>query len=362
MKEIFNRNKTLTITITNRTILRTIVWIAVAVIAFRQVSHAAHALTLIFISFFLALALNPVVGWVSHKLKTKSRSRATAVAYVSVLVILIGFFAAIIPPLVNQTRDFINDVPRIVSDFQQQDNQVAHFARKHNIDDQLSKSARELANRYGAAKPVIDTGKRIGATFVSIITVIVMTFMMLVEGPYWLELLWRTMPANKREHRKQLAQKMYRMVTGFVNGQVILAGIAATFCLLALLISSQLVNVSVNAIALAGIVAIFGLIPMIGNPISSSLVIFVCLLSSVNLAIIMLIYFLIYYQIENITLQPYIQSRQNKLSPLTVFLAAILGISLGGVIGALAAIPIVGSIKILIENHFVLKTETKKAD
>lgn len=155
-------------------------------------------------------------------------------------------------------------------------------------------------------------------------------------------------PNHKRQHRRDLLKRMYSMVTGYVNGQIIMAFIAGAFCLVALLISSTILHVSVNAVALAGILAIFALIPMIGNPIGAVFVVVGCLLSSLNLAIIILIYFLLYSQIENMTLQPYIQSRQNDLTPLTVFVAALFGISFGGILGALFAIPIAGCIRILL--------------
>jgi predicted PurR-regulated permease PerM len=111
-------------------------------------------------------------------------------------------------------------------------------------------------------------------------------------------------------------------------------------------------GVSINAAALAGIVAVFGLIPLFGNPISSSVVILVCLLNSSSLALVMLIYFAIYYQVESLTLQPYVQSRTNELTPLLVFSSAILGIGFGGIIGAIVAIPVASIIKITAEEYY----------
>ena len=91
---------------------------------------------------------------------------------------------------------------------------------------------------------------------------------------------------------------------------------------------------------------------MIGNPISAILVVLVCLLSSPQLALVMLIYFIVYQQIENATLQPYIQARQNELTPLLVFIAALIGISLAGILGAFAAIPVAACVKILLEDSY----------
>mgnify|MGYP000002785478 CR=1 FL=1 len=344
-----------TVTLTNRTILRLIAFVVATVLVFRFISAAQHPLKLIFISFFLALALNPVVSWIARRLKNRSRVRATAVAYLSVLAVIIGFFALIIPPLVVQTRDFINDAPRIVEDFQRQNNSVANFARRYQIDEQLSKAASDFANDFGgdSGRPILDIGQRIGGTFVSIIAVVVLTFMMLVEGPQWLERVFASMPPAKRERRQRLAGRMYRMVTGFVNGQLILAILAGSSTLIALLIASTVLDASVNILALAGIVSLFALIPMIGNIISALIVVFVCLLSSPVLALVMLAFFLVYQQVENATLQPYVQSRQNELSPLIVFIAALLGVTLGGILGALAAIPLAGCLKILIEEYYI---------
>ena len=111
-------------------------------------------------------------------------------------------------------------------------------------------------------------------------------------------------------------------------------------------------DVSINAVALAGVVAVFGIIPLFGNPSAAVLVILFCLLKSPALALVMAIYFLVYFFIENHTFQPYLQSRLNELTPLTVLIAAILGVGFGGFLGAIIAIPAASAVKILLEDHF----------
>ncbi|MEK7095858.1 MAG: AI-2E family transporter, partial [Patescibacteria group bacterium] len=133
---------------------------------------------------------------------------------------------------------------------------------------------------------------------------------------------------------------------------VILAVVAGVFAFLALGIASQVMDVSVNAVALAGIVAVFGIIPLFGNPIAAVVVVLVSLLSSVALGIVMAIYFIVYFFIENHTFQPYIQARLTELSPLLVFIAALIGIGFGGILGAIIAIPAAATIKIIIEDQF----------
>lgn len=341
------------VTISNKTILRTILWVVLAILLFHFIGRITHPLTLIFTSFFLAIALNPVVSWMSSHLKIKSRVRATAAAYLVVIAVLSLFFLLVIPPLVRQTRDFAKDVPQVVENFQHQDTSIARAAKRYNIDQKLSQSAKDFASHYtNFGSTILDTGKRVIGVFISILVVVVMTFMMLVEGPRWLEVIFGALSDKNRAHHKRVAHRMYKAVSGFVNGQVILAAVAGLFALVTLLITSNLLHVSINAAAMAGIVAVFGLIPLFGNPISSAVVVLVCLLNSTSLALIMLIYFMVYYQVESLSLQPYVQSRTNELTPLLVFVSAILGIGFGGILGAIVAIPAASIVKIMIEEYY----------
>ena len=345
--------KNITVNITDRTIIRAVLWVVAAVLAYKFINQLSYVLTLIFISFFLTLALNPVVGWLTRRLKISSRVRATAAAYLILVALLVGFLLLTVPPIVNQVRDFIEDVPTIVDDFQGQDTSLARAAERYNIDQRLTDAASSFTKNYGDfGTTVLDTTKRVVSFVVSVIAVIVMTFMMLVEGPRWFKLILGNLEKARRERIERLTRRMSQTVSGFVLGQLILSITAGFFSLMALLVASNIFNVSINAVALAAIVAIFGLIPMIGNPISATLVTLICLLSSWQLALTMLIYFIIYQQVENATLQPYIQARQNELTPLLVFIAALIGISLAGIVGAFAAIPVAACIKILLEERF----------
>lgn len=346
-------NSNVTVNITNRTIVRTILWIAGAFVAFKVLGLTSHVLTLIFLAFFLALALNPVVSWVRRRLKIESRAKATAVSYLMVVVFLAVFFALVIPPLVRQTQIFIKEVPQTVANFQSQDSGLSRTVAKYHLDKRLTEGAKSFASNYSDFGNIaLDTGKRVAEVVASVFAVFVMTFMMLVEGPKWFELYFGTLADKKRRHQQKLANRMYKAVSGFVNGQVILAVVAGAFAFIALEIAGQVLNVPSNAAALAGIVAVFGIIPLFGNPIAATAVVFVSLLNSVTLAVVMAVYFLIYFFVENHTFQPYLQSRLNELTPLLVFVAAIIGVSLGGILGAVVAIPAASAVKILVEDHF----------
>ena len=81
-----------------------------------------------------------------------------------------------------------------------------------------------------------------------------------------------------------------------------------------------------------------------------------CLFASTGLALGMTVFFLLYQQVENATLQPYIQAKSNNLTPLIVFVAALVGAQLGGLLGALAAIPIAGCIRVVIDEYYHVET------
>lgn len=351
MKLFGRSNKT--ITISSETIIKTIALTVAAYLVLQFAGNAAHQLRLVVVAAFLALALNPAVTAITKRLRSKSRVRATGMAYLAVVGVLTLFGVLVLPPLVRQTADFINDVPRIVTDFQSNDTALSNFVRQYGLDDEVRRIANDFGDRFNEfSGPILSTASRIGGTVVSLITVFILTFMMLVEGPIWYRRFLAMQESEKRKSRDRVAHKMYRVVTGYVNGQVLLAAISAGSSLIALLIASTLLNVSVNAVALAGIVFLFGLIPLIGNILAAGIVALFSLFASTPLALIMLAYFLVYQQIENATLQPYIQSRSNQLTPLIVFVAALLGVGLGGILGALAAIPLAGCVRVLLEEKY----------
>lgn len=350
---MFGREKNININITTETLVKAVLVIVLSVFLLNFFRYIASPLKLIVISAFLAIALNPAVSWFARRLKNRSRMAATAIAYIIILFLIVGFVILVVPPLVNQSRDFIKSLPTSVSDIQNQDTAIVHFIRDRGLTEEYSDLVNTIKNDLlSSGGTAINTAKSISNAVVGVIVVIVMTFMMLVEGPKFVENFWEMQPRSKLAHRKRVAGRMYGMFTGYVNGQLLIASIAGIFALIALLIASTVFNVEINVVALALIVTLIGLIPLIGNTLAAIIVVIVCLFVSFPLAITMGVFFLLYQQIENATLQPYIQSKYNELTPLTVFIAALIGVSLAGFIGALIAIPIAGCIRVyLVEYH-----------
>jgi len=354
--------------ITNRTLLRILLLtfgMSLLFVGFLAVLRlTSHALVLIFTAFFLALALNAPVHWVAQHLPGKrrgNRGTATILSSIFVLLLLVGFLASIVPPFVRQASNLVDAAPSFVQDIRNQNSDIGRFIQKYHLQSQVDTFSSELSGRLksasGAAVDVIST---IGSSTFAVLTILVLTFMMLLEGPHWIGLIDEMLPDKNRERVRGLARAMYKVVKGYVNGQVLLAAIAA------LLISPMLFILHIGyPVALVAIVFICGLIPMVGHTLGAIIVTSVALFRSPLTAITILAYYILYQQIENYLVQPKIQANSTNMSPLLVFVAVVLGVNFGGLLGGLVAIPIMGCIRILVLDQLtrrnILESEPHKA-
>ncbi len=335
------------ISVNFRTYIKIAVLTIITLLIIAAIHKSIHALELILAAFFLAVALNSPVQWISNKIpgrKKGSRAIATSISYLIVIIILSSFISYISPPLIKQTQNLISTAPTLINDVHNTRNPIGGFIRKYNLEKQVSAFSTQLENRLqNSTSSAFSTISNFSSSLFSTITVLVITFMMLVESPKWLKLVKRLVPNQNTNKLESLANQMYGVVRGFVNGQVILALLAAILILPALLI----LHIGYPA-ALFFIIFICGLIPMVGHTIGAIIVTIVALFHSTSAAIIILIYYILYQQIENYLIQPKIQANTTNLSPLLVFIALIIGLSFDGILGGLVAIPIAGCCKVLI--------------
>lgn len=355
-------DQTINVSITTKTIAKSVVIIAALFVLYKFLGYISATLQLIAIAAFLAMALNPAVSWFTKHIPGKSRVGATAVSYVIVLSIIFGVLLLVVPPLVQQGYDVANDIPTNVQDFENPNTPMVSFISRHGLTEEYTQLVTAVQNNLQeVGQRLLEALSTVGSALISIITVLILAFMMLVEGPKWIKRFWDVQHKDKVAKRREIAGKMYSMVTGYVNGQLLIATIAGTFAFVALMISKTIFGVDISVVSLALIVGLFGLIPMIGNTLAAVLVVIICLFVSIPMAITMAIFFLVYQQIENATLQPYIQSKYNELTPLTVFVAALIGVGVAGFLGALVAIPIAGCLRILSLELYGNKAKIKKA-
>jgi len=334
------------LTISNHTVIRVLLLAIMSLFFLAAVRQASHALLLLFTALFLALALNGPVHWLAKRMGG-NRAAATAASFVIFLIIFGAFVASIVPPLVRQTSNFIDIVPDLVEDVRDENSSLGQFVRRYNLEGHIDKLSDELGDRLGnIGGSAFSTASRVGSNIFSTLTVLVLTFMMLVEGPAWVRFFRQLVPKPKREHADELLAEMYKVIRGYVNGQVLLAATAALLILVPLFI----LDIS-YPIALMVIVFFCGLIPMVGHYIGAAIVATVALFTSPWDAAIILAYYFLYQQIENYVIQPTIQSNSTNMSPLLVFSSVIIGVSFGGLLGGLVAIPVAGCARVLVLDY-----------
>jgi len=316
------------------------------------------SLMIVLISLFLAMALNPPVSALANKLPGHSRILATTVSYIIVLAI-IGFFVYVaIPPIVRQTTNFINSLPSYIEQVSNQQGVVGDVINRYHLQDDVNQfvdGARKQAGNIvqGVGGSVVAGVTTFLSGFITLVTVLVLTFLALIEGPRWLERLWSVYrDDHKLQHHKYLISRMYTVVTRYVTGQVFVATLAGAAGLLVLFALTSFFNVPLAAVLpLAFLIFLTDLVPMIGAIIGATIVIFVLIFNDLGAAITFGIYFFIYQQIENNLIQPTVQARTIELSALTILVAAIVGINILGPVGGFLAIPAAGCLRVLIIDY-----------
>ncbi len=334
------------ITVSNRTVFRVLLATILSIMLFAAVQKAAHALILLGSGLFLALALNGPVHWLAVRIPGKrkgDRSIATAISFLVVIGLLIGFIVSIVPPLVSQTSTFIDAVPGLVQDAQNENSGLGRTLRKYNLEEQTDKLSSQLSERLGnITGTAFTTFTKVTSSLFSVITILAVAFMMLIEGPRWIKFTRNQLPERKRAHVDKLVGEMYAVVRGYVNGQVSLAAIAAGI----IVVPMFALDIS-YPVALMVVVFICGLIPMVGHTLGAIIVTLVALFHSTTAAIFILLFYITYQQIENYAIQPKIQSNSTNLTPLTVFASVLIGVSFGGLFAGLVAIPVAGCLRVL---------------
>jgi predicted PurR-regulated permease PerM len=320
--------------------------------------RSLSALMIVGTAFFLAIALNPSVSRLARIFPSKSRVLGTALAYVAVILLLGTIIFLVVPPIIEQTVKFIQTVPSLIDSATTQYSGISELANKYNLQPQLNEFVDSLKSSTTQFATGVGTGliASIGS-IMSVITntilVLVLTFLMLIEGPIWLKKAWGMYrDQNKMAHHRKMLYRMYSVVTGYVSGQLTVAAIAGLACGLAVFVISLSFNIPSNlAIPTAAIIFIMSLIPLFGAIISAVVMSIVLALSSPIAGLVFLIFFLTYQQIEANLISPKIQSKKIDLSALIILVSVIIGLVLFGIAGGIISIPIAGCVKILIEDR-----------
>ncbi|HSO02652.1 MAG TPA: AI-2E family transporter [Gaiellaceae bacterium] len=318
--------------------------ILAAVVMIEIVQAARGILIWIGVAVFLALALNPAVDWLQRH-GVQRRGPAVGIAFVTAILAIAALAATLVPTIVSQVNDFVDAVPGYVEDLTAGRGKLGFLEREYQITDRVREALAEggASGVLGLSDTALAVTRGVVTGVVATVTIAFLTLFMLLEGPKWVERFYGLLPEEKQPRWRAIGEQIYRTIGGYVTGNLtisLIAGIVSTAVLLALDVPF--------AVALGLLVAILDLIPLAGATIAAVIVTTVAFLDATTTGIIVLVFFVVYQQLENHVLQPVVYGRTVQLSPLAVLIAVLIGAELAGVIGALAAIPVAGAVQVIL--------------
>jgi predicted PurR-regulated permease PerM len=329
-----------------RAVIVVLAIILAAVVMIEVVQQARGILIWIFVAIFLALALNPAVEWLQER-GVKRRGLAVGITVFGTFLAIAAVGATIIPTLVSQVNDFADAVPGYVEDLTAGRGKLGFLERDYHIVERVREAVSEggASQVLGLSGTALSVTKSVLTAVVAVLTIAFLTIFMLLEGPAWVEKFYALLPADKQDRWRAIGYDIYRTVGGYVSGNLaisVIAGVSSTLVLVALDVP--------YAVALGLVVAIFDLVPLAGATIAAVIVTTIAFLDSTTSGIIVLVFFIVYQQLENHLLQPIVYGRTVQLSPLAVLISVLIGAELAGVVGALAAIPVAGTIQVILRD------------
>jgi predicted PurR-regulated permease PerM len=327
-----------------RSVLLVIGLVLGTLLALRTLSAIRDLVVWLLVALFLAMALNPAVEWVQAR-GVKRRGLAVAAVFTAALLVVVGIGATFVPTLVREVNDFANAVPGYVEDLTKGRGKLGFLERDYHIVEKIRDAISNggVASVLGLTGTALSVTKSIFNAIIAAITITFLTLFMLLEGPSWTDRFYALLPERSRPRWRRIGLDIYRAVGGYVTGNLaisVIAGAAAAITLLILGVP--------YAVALGLVVGIFDLIPLAGATIAAVIVSTVGFLHSTTDGIILVVYFVIYQQIENQIIQPVVYGRTVRLSPLAVLVAVLAGAQLAGIVGALGAIPIAAAIQVIV--------------
>ena len=303
---------------------------------------------------FLALVLAPVVELIqriSIRGHHPPRWLAICLAFIGA-VLFLGFLVLnVIPPMIDEIEKVGSLGPGYVQDLENWANGNSRFQElnsEYNLTATLKSQVSNLPDVFsGAAGDLESFTVGLLKNLVSAITVLVLAFFMLLEGPGLLDRFLRWVGGEHERRGREIADGVYGVVRSYVSVNLVLAAAAGLFTWGML----ELLGVEM-AVPLAILVAIFDLVPLIGLTIGGLIVAAVAALHSFpDALVIWLVAFIAFQQFQDRVVQPVLYGRAVKVNPLVAILALFAGAQLAGILGALLAIPVAASIAVVFKVY-----------
>jgi predicted PurR-regulated permease PerM len=335
------------------------VLVAVAVLAGLYVLYQLRSvLVLLFMAGFLAIALAPGVTFFERRLRIRRRPLAILSVYVCLLLGGFAIALAVVPPIVDEVDKFVQDVPGYVDDIRQSET-LREYDEKYGIVEELQNQADKLPSRLDDAVGALQSVTvGVFSALFQLVTVLVMTFFLLNDGPRALGWAMRQLGPRRAQRARAIAGDVSRAVGGYVAGAATISLIAGTTTFIMLTILDMPFKVP-----LAVLMSFFVLIPLVGSAIAGAIIAIVAGLHDFPTALIVwTIFFVLYQQLENNAIQPFIYRRTVALHPLLVIVAVLVGGSQLGILGALVAIPVAATIQILVRDWWFFRQNPDALD
>jgi predicted PurR-regulated permease PerM len=336
-----------------RTILRVLLIVLTLAIALEVIWISRHVLAWVVIALFLALALDPFVGWIERRTGL-NRGLSIAIAYLVAIIVIVAIGATFIPKLIDEVNGFVQALPNYVEDLTKGRGRLGFLESKYHVVEKV----REQVDNGGARKVLGLSGAAVSVTkgvitmIAATVTIIFLTFFMLLEGRQWVERVYSLFPAHTEARWRRVGHDIYRTVGGYVTGNILISLIAGASTTVMLLVMGV-----PYAVALGLLVAFLDLIPLAGATIAAIVVVLVAFTHGAPAGVVLLVFMVVYQQLENHFLQPVIYGRTVQLSPLAVLVSVLVGAELAGILGALAAIPVAGTIQVVVRDQLSARRE-----
>jgi predicted PurR-regulated permease PerM len=318
----------------------------------RGVYLIRNILVLVIVALFLAIGLDPAV----RALGRFRFSRGLAVVTVLVLGLgfIGGFFAAVTPPLVRQTARLAEQIPDFADELSDRSGRFADLDKRFDISAKLRKAindAPDLAGRsFGSA---LGVARSVGSAIFSILTVLVLTIYFMLDLPKLVDGAAKLVARSRRDSIRAHSEVVFNSISQYILGNLAISVIAGVLAFIAL----SILGVP-YALPLAMWVAIADLIPMVGATLGAIPATIVAFFHGIPTGIFTAIYFIVYQQVENYVVSPRVMRQAVNISAAAVLLAALIGATLLGFVGALIAIPIAASIKIIAQQVWLPRQES----
>jgi predicted PurR-regulated permease PerM len=326
-----------------------------ALIAFWLLTNIAaigSTLILIVVALFLAAGLNPAVTFFERR--GLRRSHSVILVIICVLIALVLFLVAIVPVITDQVRSITDQAPEWLDRLQ-------HNQTVQDLDDEYDVISK--IRDYVTGGDFVSTlfGGALGIGL-AVLGALFNGFIILVLTLYFLSslddtkaALYRLAPASRRDRVTRLGDRIFESVGGYVSGAFIVAMCAGISSLVFLFA----VGLGNYAVALAFVVALLDVIPMIGATIGAVIVTAIAFAEDPKIGIACIIFYVIYQQVENYLIYPRVMSKSVDVPGAVTVIAALVGAALLGVVGALLAIPTAAAILMLTREVFVRRQDQR---